>query len=58
MIQSNKTEDDHQDRVNRIKSIVFWDVVNHFSIIYRTDIQVGTYLKYKSIPMKPVMMVS
>lgn len=54
MIQSNKTEDD----LNRIESIVFWGVVNHFSIIYRTDIQVGTYLKYKSIPMKPVMMVS
>lgn len=58
MIQSNKTEDDHQDHMNRMESIVFWGVVNHFSIIYRTDIQVGTYLKYKSIPMKPVMMVS
>lgn len=44
--------------MNRMESIVFWGVVNHFSIIYRTDIQVGTYLKYKSIPMKPVMMVS
>lgn len=58
MIQSNKAEDYHQDHVNHMESTVFLGVVNHFSIIYRTDIQIGTYLKYKSIPMKPVMMVS